>query len=592
MIDRTTKLRWRRKFKRRQRQLEDIGSSTEEQLDVHFFRRLGRLYDVRRFIFTWVILVVLLMAGTALQVRSLGSYYLKVKPVAGGIYSEGMVGSFSNSNPIFATSEVDASVSRLVFSSLFNYNQEGQFVPELAESINVDATGKVYSVKLKQNLLWHDGTDLTADDVAFTFNTIQNPDTKSPLLFTWRGVKVDVIDKFNISFSLPNILASFPQSLTTGILPKHILQDLDPETLRSSTFNTTNPIGSGPFKWNEVEVRGTEVADREQRISLIPNEYYFMGSPNLNELIIRTFLDESRMINSFDNGELTAMAGVESVTDKIMESVDYNDYNIPMNGVVMTFYRNSQEILKDAKVRRALTAAIDIPKSLESLNYPSINTRGPLLKGMIGYDGVSQQGFDPARAAALLDEAGWRLGDKGMRYKDSKKLSLVLNTPTNVEYATVASSLQKQWAQIGVDVSLQSLNQRDLQTAIASRSYDILLYGITLGTDPDQFAYWHSSMADSLSARRLNFSDYSSSAANAALEAGRTRIDPVLRAAKYKPFLDAWRNDVPAMSMYQPKFLYVTKGTVYNFSPKKLTSPSDRYSNIHEWMVRTTRAPN
>lgn len=589
MIDRTTKLRWRRTFKRRQRQLEDIGYSTEEQLDRHFFRRLGRLYDVRRYLVTWTALVLLLISGTVLQFRSLGNYYLKVQPVEGGIYSEGIVGSFTNANPIFATTEVDTTVSRLVFSSLFNYSQRGELAADLADTISVDATGKVYTVKLKPGINWHDGTQFSAQDVVFTFQTIQNPDAKSPLLLTWQGIKVAALDEKTVTFTLPNVLASFPQSLTTGILPKHLLEGLAPESLRSASFNTTAPIGTGPFAWNEVEVRGTEVADREQRMSFVPFEDYFRGKPKLNEFILRTFLDEARMSKSFANGELTAMAGVEDLLEEQRNSVDFNDYNIPMNGVVMTFYRTSQDVLKDVKVRRALTAAVNIPNALQQLNYPSINTRGPLLKGMIGYDGVSQQGFDEAKANSLLDEAGWVKGDKGFRFKDGKKLSLVLDTLNNVEYAVVAGNLQKQWARVGVDVSVQSLNQRDLQTAISSRSYDILLYGITLGTDPDQFAYWHGSQADSRVPRRLNFSDYSSSAANAALEAGRTRIDPVLRAAKYKPFLDAWRNDVPAMSMYQPRFLYVTKGTVYNFNPKKFTSPSDRYSNVFEWMVRTSR---
>ena len=176
--------------------------------------------------------------------------------------------------------------------------------------------------------------------------------------------------------------------------------------------------------------------------------------------------------------------------------------------------------------------------------------------------------------------------------KDGKKLSISLNTLNNIEYASVASQLKEQWSKAGVEVNVSSLEQADLQNAIMSRSYGILLYGISLGLDPDQFAYWHSSQADVRATRRLNFSNYSSKTADAALEAGRTRLDPSLRAAKYKPFLEAWRDDAPALAIYQPRFLYVSRGPVFNFKERTINTPSDRFANVQNWMIRTERVTN
>jgi ABC-type transport system substrate-binding protein len=169
MIDRTTKLRWRRNFRRKQRQLEGIGSGAEEQLDRHFFRRLGRLYEVRTFIISWIMLIVLLVGLTVAQTRALGGYYQTIKPLPGGIYSEGIVGSFTNANPIFATTEVDSSVSRLVFSGLMTYNSQNQLVGDIAKSLTVDPTGKIYTASLNSGIKWQDGEPLTADDVVFTY---------------------------------------------------------------------------------------------------------------------------------------------------------------------------------------------------------------------------------------------------------------------------------------------------------------------------------------------------------------------------------------------------------------------------------------
>ena len=207
MIDRTTKLKLRRQFKRKQKQIEGISSQTEAQLDRHFFRRLGRLYEVRRFIVSWLLLVVLLLGLTVVQTRALGNYYQSVKPLAGGIYSEGIVGSFTNANPIFAVSEVDSAVSRLVFSSLMVYDHDNHLVGDIAKSYSADNTGKVYTVVLNDGIMWHDGKPLTSADVMFTYQTIQNPDAKSPLFSSWQGIKIAAPDVHTITFTLPNILA-------------------------------------------------------------------------------------------------------------------------------------------------------------------------------------------------------------------------------------------------------------------------------------------------------------------------------------------------------------------------------------------------
>lgn len=593
MIDRTTKLRWRRNIRRKQRQLEDIGSQTEESLDRHFFRRLGRLYEVRMFIISWLLLVIFLIGLTVVQTRSLGKYYQTTKPLPGGIYSEGIVGSFTNANPIFATSEVDTSVSRLLFSSLLTYNSDNQLTGDLAKSVTSDPTGKIYTVVLNKNVTWQDGTPLTVDDVVFTYQTIQNPDVKSPFFSSWQGIKVEASDSNTITFTLPNTLASFMHSLTTGVLPKHLLATTQPSSLRSALFNTIQPVGSGPFKWHSVEVKGSSADDREQRVSLTPYEGYYKGEPKLGEFVIRTFLNETQMIKSFNNGELTAMAGVQDLSDDLKKDLSINQYNIPVTGAVMAFFNNTNPILSDVQVRRALISATNQGEVLEILSYPSIAVKSPFLHGMLGYDsGVVQRPYNLSEANSILDAAGWARSSNGIRMKDGKKLSISLNTLNNIEYASVASHLKEQWSKAGVEVNVSSLEQADLQNAIMSRSYGILLYGISLGLDPDQFAYWHSSQADVRATRRLNFSNYSSKTADAALEAGRTRLDPSLRAAKYKPFLEAWRDDAPALAIYQPRFLYVSRGPVFNFKERTINIPSDRFANVQNWMIRTERVTN
>lgn len=590
MIDRATKLRWRRKVRQRQRQIEGIGSQTEEHIDKHFFRRLGRLYEVRRFIVSWVLLLVVLIGGLVVQTRALGDYYLKLVPVPGGIYSEGMIGSYTNSNPIFAVTDVNVSVSRLLFAGLLTYDKDNQLTGDLADSWSVDKTGKIYTVKLRENLFWHDGEPLTAKDVAFTIKMIQNPDTRSSYFSAWQGIKVAANNETReVTFTLPTILASFPHSLTTGILPEHKLKDIEPGALRGSLFNTIEPVGSGPFKWKDIEVVGSTVEQREQRIALSSYDKYHFGRPHIDEFIIRAFLNEAPLIKSFEEGKLNAV--VESLSMSLTGS-DVREVNVPLTGAVMAFMNTKAPKLADAKVRQALTIATNHEAVLSQLSYQSVPVYGPLLPEHVGYKAdLVQLAFDRERAAALLNEAGWVIDPAtGIRAKDGQPLALTLNTLSSVEYAAVSNQLQKQWREIGVDLTVESLDQSDLQSRIDERSYDLLVYGILMGLDADQFAYWHSSQADARSQRRLNFSDYESQAADEALEAGRTRIDPQLRAAKYTPFLQAWRDEAPAIALYRPRFLYTVYGRLYNFNEKSMNNPADRFNNVHEWMIRTDRA--
>jgi peptide/nickel transport system substrate-binding protein len=124
---------------------------------------------------------------------------------------------------------------------------------------------------------------------------------------------------------------------------------------------------------------------------------------------------------------------------------------------------------------------------------------------------------------------------------------------------------------------------------LASHRYDALLHGITIGTDPDVFAYWHSSQFDVRSANRYNFSEYKSDAADNALQAGRSRVDPALRAIKYQPFLDAWQKDAPALGLYQPRYLYLTRGEVFGLKEHAVNTGVDRLANVDDWMIRTAR---
>jgi peptide/nickel transport system substrate-binding protein len=574
------------------RQVEELGAQAEHRLEEDFFKRLERLGNVKRFVISWTLLLVLLIGSVVAQTRNLSTYYQDLVPVPGGTYTEGIVGSFTNANPLYATDIVDSSVSKLIFAGLLTYDQHNQLAGDLADTWAVNSAGTVYTVHLRPNLSWQDGVPLTADDVVFTYRVIQTPDARSPLNNSWRGIKVTATDARTVTFTLPNPLASFPYSLTNGLVPKHLLGSVPMADMRSSAFNTSRPVGAGPFQWQAIELQGGGSVDtREEHILLRPFTGYHAGRAKLSSFVIRTFRSQEQLVSSFKAQELNALVGLTDVPDELKNDGSMRAYNLPLTAAVMTFFRTTDGVLADVKVRQALVSASNVPGIMGSLNYATVAVREPLLKNQLAYNPVFQQpGYDRASANAQLDADGWLRGADGIRKKEGKPLSFQLYAENTGEYASVSKQLAAQWRSVGADVKLViAPDDATFQNAIAYHSYDAVLYGISIGVDPDTFVYWHSSQAEASAPIRLNLSEYQSKTADAALETGRTRLDPALRTEKYKPFLQSWQADAPALGMYQPRFLYITNGTVHGLGEQPINTDAERFTNVNNWQIREAR---
>jgi peptide/nickel transport system substrate-binding protein len=586
-IDKVVKRRWRRIFKRRVADVGEMGAKADDKIDRLLIRRFDSLVSVRRFVLLWILLFALLLFCVVIQLRALSPYYQKLVPVRGGMYSEGLIGNFTNANPLYATGTANSAISHLIFSGLFKYDTSNKLVGDLASGWQVDSSGKIYTVTLKKGLTWQDGTPLTSADVVFTYNTIQKPEAQSSLYTSWQGIKVSASNSYAVTFSLPNTLSSFPNALTNGIVPAHLLKKVPAQQLRSASFNT-KPIGTGPFMWKFVEVTGNDSAQRQQRISLEPFNHYWAGKPKLDGFSILTFNDDQHLISAFKNKQINAMSGLETVPEELSRDKSIQTYTTPLTSEVMSFFNNSRPFLSDANIRRALVSGVDRQQIIPLLPYTVNPLIGPLLPGQIGYDpSVAQLAYNPTQANQLLDQAGWARGANGQRFKDGKPLTLSLSSQETEIYSRVAKFLQNQWGALGVRVIVHYYSSDDLQSVIiANHDYDILLYGINIGVDPDVFAYWDSSQAGVGSQGHLNLSEYKSTVADQALEAGRTRLDPAVRTVKYKAFATIWAQDAPTLALYQPRFLYIARGPVFGYERKAANGAVDRFYNVANWTIR------
>lgn len=591
MQTRLIRLRFRRRLRKGQQQVEDLSVQAEEQIEKHLLKRFERLVPVRRFMLGWLGLLLLLIAGVVAQNLALSGYYQTLQTIPGGIYTEGIRGRFTNANPLYATSEADATVSRLIFAGLLTYNQQGKLVGDLASDYSVDAHGTSYTVHLKPHLTWQDGRPLTSADVAFTYQLIKNPDAQSPLQSSWQGITVSAPNARTVVFKLPGVLASFPYNLTNGIVPQHVLAGMPPSDLRSADFNTVHPVGAGPFTWQAIQVAsGADPQTAQEQVALTPFAGYANGQPKLQKFVVKVFASQPQLIQAFATNQLTAVEGLSEVPAQLHGNATVIERNVPLRAATMVFFKTSSGVLADQAVRQSLVQAANTPDIIRHLDYPARAVREPVLMDQLGYGpSVAQPKFNLKAAQAALDAAGWTADKHGLRHKAGQPLAFTLSAANIHDYHIVGGLLQQQWRQLGAQVTVQFLEPTDFQSSLTYHNYDALLNSITIGADPDVFVYWDSSQADIRSANRLNFSEYKNPAADAALEAGRTRLDPTLRIIKYKPFLQAWQHDAPALGLYQPRLLYLTHGLVHGLGDEPLNTAIDRFNNVQNWEIRQAK---
>lgn len=577
--------RWRRfqSIKARRKDLSKRAKRAEGATLRHAHKfvvsRWDNIRGVRRHIITWMFTVAALIVLVGLQVIWFRQSYVTSAPVSGGVYAEAVRGPISTLNPLYAASSAEQSASHLLFSSLFLSDTTGHLKGDVARTMQIDPTGKIYTVTLKPGVLWHDGYTMTAKDVAFTVDLMKNPSARSVMNASWKDIQVVAVNDTTVQFTLPATYAAFPQALTFSILPEHILKSVDPHALRENSFSN-NPIGSGPFQMRLLQT----VSDSEGRkiVHMGANEQYYGGKPKLERFQLHVFGTMDKIANALRTGEVSAAA---DVTGDVARSADQSLYSVlkkPVNSGVYAIINTTQPLLKPVEVRRALQLATDTVKISDALYAKPAQLTLPFVDGQIGPEVPTRPAPDPAAAIKLLEASGWKVGADGIRAKDNQQLRIKIVTRKNSEYERTLETIAGQWRKVGVAVEKEVVDpatagQSFAQQILQPRNYDILIDELTIGGDPDVFAYWHSRGL-------LNFSNYANSVSDDALVSARGRSEPELRNAKYKVFARQWLEDVPAIGLYQSNMLYVKSKQARSIDEDtKIVMPNERYADVQYW---------
>ncbi|PIS34421.1 MAG: hypothetical protein COT37_02440, partial [Parcubacteria group bacterium CG08_land_8_20_14_0_20_43_9] len=283
-------------------------------------RVLPKVLNKKEKIFFFIFLIVFLASGVYLIISSyLGGTI--VAPANGGILREGILGQPRFINPIYAASnDVDRDLVNLIYSGLFKYDSAGQIVPDLVREYSIENDGKLYNITLKENVLFHDGQPLTADDIIFTIKTIQSPDFKSPIQAKWLDVRAEKISQYQIIFTLKNAYPAFLETLCLKIMPSHIWSEISAENFPLSSYNY-KPIGSGPFYVQNI---AQEKAGRITSINLNKFAGYFSQVPYINQINFLFFEDERSLLRAAENNIINALSLPSGYYQSVYNFSDYS----------------------------------------------------------------------------------------------------------------------------------------------------------------------------------------------------------------------------------------------------------------------------
>jgi peptide/nickel transport system substrate-binding protein len=360
------------------------------------------------------------------------------------------------------------------------------------ENGGLSADGKTITLKLREDLAWSDGTPLTADDFIFTYNMNISPKNAVAAVDPYDKIdKIEAPDPQTLVTTFKEPYAPWVGKLWKGILPKHILQPVFDKdgTLDKAEWNRAPTVGCGPFVFVEWESGSFA--------RFAANEKYWGGRPKLDEIFVRFVPDDASQTAALKNGDgdlglfiaYSDMPDLEKAGLKLISSVSgYNE-----GYYLLLSKEQGHPALQDVKVRQALAYATDREKLTKDLLLGKTVPAATMWDNTPYVDpSIKPYPFDPEKAKALLDEAGWKdANGDGVREKDGKDLILTYGTTTREIRKDTQAVVQQELAAVGIKVELQNFDS-DIYFAsyadggpAATGQLDIMEYSTQPGGYPD-----------------------------------------------------------------------------------------------------------
>jgi len=458
-------------------------------------------------------------------------------------------------NGIYANDGASVAVLSFVFNplTLGGENWGTEITGDLAESWSVSEDGLTWTFNLHQGVKWHDGEELTAEDVVYTFQTIQTSEAEiAPFRPRFmqgdEPIQFEAADDYTVVAHLTSPNASFFTDISVPIVPKHVLEGQD---LREGPFNRA-PVGTGPFKvveWNTAE-----------SIVLEANEDYFRGRPCIDRLIFRIIPDEQSQVAALQTGELDFLPNIPGASVPTFEgNPDFTISVAEQDSLFHMFLNLANPKFQDVRVRQALMTAIDRQAVVDIVRqgYGVVhNSHFDHVVPFYQQDKLGGYDYDPERAGALLDEAGISDTDgDGIRDVNGEPWTITITSFAGGfrDYADYAVVVQAFWQDIGVQTELEfgdlsTLVEQIYQERVVDKPYEAHTSGWSvIGPEPNSYANFYM-WTDALGP---NIPNYRNEEVNELFEAARLETDFDARMAIYEQIEAILWEELPTLPLYR-----------------------------------------
>lgn len=400
-------------------------------------------------------------------------------------------------NPILSSSVYDSYIVNLMFDSLLNNSPEGEPISDAAEKWEISEDGKTYTFYLKKGIKFHDGHELTAEDVKFTYETIAHPSYNGA---RWTSVQdvigaqefrdgkanevegIKIIDDYTISFTIKEINApKLINDFGYGIMPKHYYQFEDYDDFIALN---QNPMGSGPFKFVRYVVG--------QYLEVEAYNEYFKGKPKLDGVIVKIVPSET-VAAELQAGviDIAQLSQLPEDVEIAIETGIVNTQQYTGNGYTYVGFNLRLDKFKDKRVRQALMYGLNrgafIENQYQGYAEPCNTAVSPVSWAYT--DKVEKYEYNPAKAKELLKEAGWEDKDNDGWIENSKgeKLEIVWTAYNDVAWPQNLIAVAKEnWKEIGVKLEGELMEFNAVaEKVFDERNFELYNMGWSLSIDPD-----------------------------------------------------------------------------------------------------------
>ncbi len=517
-----------------------------------------------------------------------------VKPTEGGVYSEALIGSFGRLNPVLDYyNQADRDVDRLIYCGLVRFGDRGVPESDLAESWGISADGKVYNFSIRSNAVWHDGKAIVADDVLFTIDLFRNDQIPLPQdqRELWKQVQVEKLDDRTLQFRLPEAYAPFLDYLTFGILPKHVWENVSADQLANADLNL-KPVGCGPFKFDHL----TSESGQVKSVTLTAFEEYYVRRAYIDQIIFHYFPDAASALAAYQEGDVMGIGHVsEEILPAALSEEGLNLYSgrLPELTLIYLNLKNSDvPFFQTTAIRSALLMGINRQWIIDRiLGGQSMVADGPVFPGMWAYyDKITHVGYDAEKALSMLKIEGYTIPAEGgsVRAKEGVALTFEMVYPDDAKHKAIAEAIQKDWAQLGVQVNLKAVPYQALISQyLEPRTYQAALVDLNLSRspDPDPYPFWDQAQING----GQNYAQWDDRQASEYLEKARVSPDMDERTQDYRNFQVRFASEMPALPLFYPVYSYGVDNQIQNVRVGFFFDPSDRFNTILEWYLRAKR---